>query len=245
MTAWYRAGGGVYCDASGPRIVNNIITRNRITARLAYGGGIEALGTSSFIPTIILEGNRISDNYAKSDTNWNNFSYSGGADLVGVESRVIGNVFERDTVIAYDGAAGGAMTIGSMNATPLVGGYIARNIFRSNIVVASHLGACAGGIVVDWTGPVTISDNIFESNVTISQGSWAKGGALLVDDYYISGYGRKMISGNRFANNAISCAVENDGGGYCCMALPPRFRGMFSRATVSRTEALAEGEESV
>ena len=64
VSTWVRAGGGIFCEGAGARIVRNIITRNRVVAQNAWGGGIEAIpDTSSFLPSLILEANRITDNY--------------------------------------------------------------------------------------------------------------------------------------------------------------------------------------
>jgi hypothetical protein len=214
---WDRLGGGVFCDASGARLNKNYIKHNRIIAQCAEGGGLTALGTASFVPYLILEENRFTDNYVQSDSVNMWWGYGGGADIWGVSARVVGNLFERDTVVSIVGSAAGGMAIYSNFATrPLAEGYIQGNIFRKNILHATNQGAVGAGMIVQWTGEVTILENLFEDNeaTSINSSGWAEGGGLCITDQDITGYGRKYVMKNRFVNNRVySQYAWGDGGG--------------------------------
>ena len=219
---WLRAGGGIFCDGAGARVVRNNITRNRVVAKVAWGGGIEALGTSSFLPHLILEANRITDNCVESDTNEVMWGFGGGGHIA-LNARIVGNVFERDSLLSkYIGFGGGISLAVFDMTTSLPDGYIAGNVFRSNIACCTqtsgegHIGAGAGGMFVGGTGNVTIQDNLFESNRGIAdrgihQVSYAGGLGIYEKGY--TGYGRKMIIHNQFMNNTVSANTLDCGGG--------------------------------
>ncbi len=203
---WSRFGGGVFCDSAGARLVRNYIKRNRIIGQLAYGGGLAAWGTQTFIPFLILKENRITENYVQCDTVLDWWGFGGGAIIERVSARVVGNLFERDTIVSIVGSAGGGMAILSFPwVSPLVDGYIQGNIFRENYVYATTLGAVGAGLHVQWMGEVTILDNLFEDNEAVSIGSsgWSEGGGLGITDEYITGYGRKYVIKNWFVNNRV------------------------------------------
>jgi hypothetical protein len=212
-----RGGGGIFGNLSGPRIVNNVITKNRIVAPVGTGGGVEVLGSVSVTPFVILEKNRIVENsvtgtIATGDLNW---SYSGGIDITGANGRVQNNVFESDTVTGSDGVASGGMYFGRYANAPLVTGLIAGNVFRSNVLRSTRFGAVGAGLLIASTGDVTVADNLFEGNSAFSTGSgtWAQAGGLGVDDESTASTGRKLIRNNRFVNNTIGNIGLNDGGG--------------------------------
>jgi hypothetical protein len=219
LTAWLRAGGGIFCDGAGARVVHNNITRNRVVAEVAFGGGIVAYPRSSFLPYLILEANRITDNCAEGSYDKAAFNQGGGADIE-MNARIVGNVFERDTVLGRRAVYGGAISFCALYTT-LLDGYIAGNVFRSNfaytrLATAEGSGAFSGGLYVGGTGNVTIQDNLFESNRAMAdrgnhQG--ARGGGLWIDDEGYTGYGRKTIVHNKFINNTINAGAYTLGGG--------------------------------
>jgi len=213
---WYRQGGGIFCDSAGCRLRKNIVTRNRIVSAVSIGGGLCAFGRSGFSPKVILEANRFSGNYAESDTNSSWWAYGGGVALVGTEPQFFENEFDRDTAKGIVGASGGGVYFGSYsNVAPWLDGELVGNIFTSNIVQANQQGAIAAGLIVLYTGNVTIQGNLFEWNTATSTGAagWAEGAGMVVDDETITGYGRKLILNNSFVDNTILCYAENDGGG--------------------------------
>jgi hypothetical protein len=208
-----RAGGGVFCNLSGAKIVGNIISWNRITAPFPTGGGVEIYGFRTVMPILILEGNRITDNCVETVTSAS-WAYAGGADFCGATGRVTNNVFERDTAVGAGGAGGGAMSFTFYDAaSPLVNAPITGNIFRANVVRASAEGAVGGALLLQGTANMTIADNIFDGNSAVSSGGWGEGGGMCVTDQNQGAYGRKLIDHNQFINNLASCGNTNDGGG--------------------------------
>ena len=200
---WNRAGGGVYCESGGAKLVRNTIARNRVIGPAAYGGGVAFEGYGPSFPFVILEGNRISDNLVRCDSaaGW---AFSGGADIWNTSARTVGNVFESDTVLSAGWGGDGGMYFFSDHETgPYPYGYIQGNIFRSNIVNGTLTWSGGGGLEVYYTGDVFILDNVFEGNSVSSLSGYANGGGVRIDDYYAAGYGRKTILRNRFLNNRV------------------------------------------
>ena len=210
---WNRTGGGVYLRSPGARIVKNFITRNRIRGPGAWGGGVAAENSGSSY--LILEGNRITDNLVHADSA-QSYGYSGGADIYATSARIVGNVFERDTVIGANIAAMGGLGLYSDGMyAPHPQAYIQGNVFRANVLRATLGGAVGGGVYLGATGPVTMVENLIEGNVGTSVYNWAQGGGILVDDYNTLAPGRKVIERNRIAGNRLTRGggSENSGSG--------------------------------
>jgi hypothetical protein len=203
---WYRKGGGIFLSNSGGRIMHNTVTRNRVTHPVgSVGGGICASGTLSYLPDVVLEANQIIDNCVQPGQTGTNWSGGGGAGLYGVRARIVGNIFERDSALGSPGAEGGAIDfVAGFPGGPMPGACLCKNIFRSNVVTGTQEGAVGAGVLVGWTADVTISENLFENNIGSSVFGWAQGGGLCVTDQDTTGYGRKVISKNRFLNNHLS-----------------------------------------
>jgi parallel beta-helix repeat protein len=237
---WLREGGGILCEAAGACLIKNYIHRNRVIASIAEGGGLTALGTPLFMPYLILEDNRFNENYVQCDTTSLAWGVAGGANLWGVSARVVGNLFERDSVVGIVGAQGGGMAIYFYYPTgqmPLA--YIQGNIFRQNYLHAIQQGAVGAGLVVGGTGEVTIQENLFEGNTAISENytGWAQGGGLCIDDQWVTtGYGRKMVMNNRFINNYVrSYYSDGDGGGVILYITSVTFSGNEVTGNIARS----------
>jgi hypothetical protein len=192
---YWRAGGGIYClDVTGVKIKNNRITGNRISGEGAFGGGIAVNASQGFL---ILEGNHIFANHASASLD---NGRGGGAIILSDMSRIIGNVFERDTVISANYAIGGAIDVWTGGAFP-ADGVIQDNIFRNNVSQSTGGPNSIGAVNLGWTGPITVSRNLFEGNLAINSSNYAQGGALLVEDNNFPQHGRKLIVDNRFIGN--------------------------------------------
>jgi hypothetical protein len=210
LSIWWRFGGGIYCRNSGARIVDNIITRNRLYGDGVAGGGLMAICLQSPLPFMILDSNRINDNYAYEISAGG--SAGGGACLVGANCRVVGNIFERDSVIALQ-ANGSGFCLEGYPPNPLPSALITGNMCRANIAQASLYGAVGAGMLVWGTSEATILENVFENNVGTSASGWAQGGGLAVVDN-VTGYGRKLIVKNWLLNNRLT----RGGGSWQCGA---------------------------
>jgi len=214
---WYREGGGIFCESGGGRIVRNIITSNRIQGSTADGAGVWAVNTTTSLPYLILERNLITDNIAQADSLGVGVA-AGGAVLFSTSARIIGNVFERDTAGSKWYASGAGLAFQGFPQGPYPVGFIQGNIFRNNVASSALGGAFGGAMVVEHTGPVTISDNLFEGNVAVS--AWSegvgRGGGLWVGDAYLPGTtapARKLIVRNSFLRNRTQNPRWASGGG--------------------------------
>jgi hypothetical protein len=201
----YRYGGGVLLETAGGRLTRNIISHNRLIAASAFGGGISALCITNNAPYLIMEGNRVTDNFVQSVSSiGDNYGSSGGADLTGVSARIIENVFERNTVIAANFVECGGLGLFQNPITPLVPtAYIKNNILRENIIIATNSDAVGAGIFLSVTTEVTILGNLFENNMATSTSGSAYGGGIYIEE-----------SSFRLENNIITRnSAKNYGGG--------------------------------
>jgi hypothetical protein len=215
LDGWYREGGGIFCESAAARIVSNFITRNRIDGTTADGGGVWACNLTPSLPYLILERNRITDNFIRGNS-LGIFCTAGGAVVWGTSARIVGNIFERDTAAARDGSAAGGLAFQGFPEGPYPVGLIQSNIFRGNVATTIQRGAFGGGMVVEHTGPVTISDNLFEGNVAVSSDILGHGGGLWIGDAYLPGTtapARKLIVRNRFLRNRTQGTDWGTGGG--------------------------------
>ena len=229
-TMWLRGGGGVFCEKAGARLVRNVIIRNRIVASLGSGGGVEAVGTVSSVPFVVLQENRIADNFVQgtsSPTGW--WSSSGGADFIGVGARVVGNTFERDTVIGNTGAMGGGMWFGrwpSGLTRPV--GYITGNVFRANLVTGISESADGGGLMVQETGQGTlVGKNLSIRNRAQSPAGSNGGGVYLFA-------AQCAVAGNEIIDNWAGGGASY-GGGICIDSSAFRLENNIIRGNTSAT----------
>jgi len=220
---WYRCGGGVFCKSAGARLTRNLIVHNRIISDGAVGGGLAVLNNVQYFQSVIIEYNHICDNYLQSISETLGGD-GGGIAIVdiatgGISSRIIGNVIERDTVLATNWANGGGLSLWKDIELGISGVYpeanIQGNIFQDNVLNATNSAARGGGICIRWTADVTILENLFDNNVVISTSNYADGGGIFIKDLDITGYGRKMIMRNRIINNCTNVGGngQNSNGG--------------------------------
>jgi len=210
----WQAGGGVFCvGAFGATIINNRIIENHVSGENASGGGVFFFGEQGFL---ILERNRIFGNSVSSSSG---SGIGGGADILGdgVYGRVIGNIFERNSIVAQNFAIAGALDLEGIDSP--AGGVIENNMFKENSVEATTNNGVGGAIYCYRTAGLEILNNLFENNLAKSRDLWAEGGGLLIDDKnyndggILDGIGRKTISGNHFVNNRSQSQSGNGTGG--------------------------------
>jgi predicted outer membrane repeat protein len=155
-------GGGIYIDASSPKISNNIITGNEaysVLSRTAYGGGIY-YGSSStpFLTNNLIYGNRTE---AWTDFTKNTVTAYGGGIYCGSTSGYISNnIISGNTSYAYGGFHGTSYAYGGgfyCGTSP--GLQISNNTITGNNV-SSDGGASGAGIY----GSPTITNTIIWGN---------------------------------------------------------------------------------
>jgi hypothetical protein len=203
----WQFGGGIFSmDAFGATIKNNYITKNNISGDNAWGGGVFFFLNRGFV---ILDSNYIFGNRVSANPG---HGWGGGVGIDGdtVNAHIVGNVFERDTVIAQGYAGSGALDISGRNSP--AEGVISNNVFRDNYVKATNNNGLGGAFTCYYTAALEIRDNLFEGNIAISQNGWAEGGAFLITDEFTTGYGRKLVKGNRFINNLSSSSGSGGSG---------------------------------
>jgi hypothetical protein len=208
----WQFGGGIFgMYAYGATIKNNLITENNISGDNAWGGGMFFF-LNDDEGFAIIERNRIFGNRVSANPG---DGWGGGAGILGdtVHTHIAGNIFELDTVIAQGYAGSGALDITGRNSHSPIEGVISNNVFRDNYVKATNNNGLGGAFLCYYTAAMEIVDNLFEGNIAISQNGWAEGGAFLITDEFTTGYGRKLVKGNRFSNNLSSSSGSGGTGG--------------------------------
>ncbi len=206
-SSMWREGGGVYCDASGAKLIGNHIVGNCVVGPYSGGGGVGAINMGQPFPWLILENNRISDNLV-SGVSRDGWGAGAGVDVVGMCFRITGNVIERDTAFCVSVAFGGGLEVWGGSALPYPTGLVRGNIFRNNLAAGRPSGgegaAIGGGVYCSATGGVTFLENSFEGNAALAiSGGWAYGGAVFLDDEDVLGAGRNTLDRNLFRRNYV------------------------------------------
>jgi hypothetical protein len=216
---WGRQGGGIFVDRAGARVVKNIITRNRIAGRTASGGAL-AVTWGTFL---ILDGNRITENSVLGDSldGWG--GYSGGVDIWHTSARVMGNLFERDTVLSPAYACGGAMCIYSVDTMSTYAAIVSGNVFHQNLADASNpvgIRLAYGGALYSQglKNEIHLSGNALKGNVARGTTGGSGGGAFLLNS-------TSIVSGNDFSGNTSAGINDATAGGLLAGSTSFRLEG--------------------
>jgi hypothetical protein len=200
----YRLGGGIFCSGvAGVKLMNNHIFRNTIEGDQAMGGGLY-YGDRG---TLILENNYINQNKVVSHLK---NGFGGGVSVIAdndVSIRIAFNVFEKDTVIGQEYAAGGGVYYDSYGILSS-GGRVYGNIFRNNYTEALNNGSVGGGLYYGQANAGIIKENLFIDNIVKSKYAHSQAGGLIVDNRWLYTLKSKEIYGNSFINNT---AIFEDG----------------------------------
>jgi len=230
-----RMGGGIFMTVSGGKLLNNHIEYNNASGEgWSIGGGIGAAGPITPLPWVVLRGNRITNNKAKSSEE----EGDGG----GIECFY--NLIMTDNQISYNEAIGpfrgdgGGVRIRSDFGHVEVN--IRNNIITHNKAVSLSDGtdlALSGGLNFFWDISGSVSNNVISYNeIEVAADKWGYGTGVLVElldlpdpDFvfennfvtnnnfsggYCMGGGMCIYtSGGKFLNNAIQNNKATKGGG--------------------------------
>ena len=192
-------GGGIYIEASDPRIEDNIITDNEVTGSPASGGGVYLYDSDAEISA-----NEITDNVAGygGDDDGND---GGGITILYGAPLVQGNVIASN--LAGDG---GGIWVARSDAT------ILHNVIDSNeaddagVTDDSGYTLTGQGGGVDFqadTDGVSFTNNIVTNNVAGSHG----GGVAAIGYYVETDVAEPLIAYNTIAFNEVSSGSYGDG----------------------------------
>jgi len=205
-----RAGGGVFIQYSGGKIINNHIEYNQAKYQgWATGGGINAGGPISPMPWVVIRNNRINHNKAESSLNdWG----EGGGVLCFYNLVMTDNVVSHNEASGtYSGQGGGVYIRGDMGTSWF---NFSRNIVSYNEAItnnANSLFSVGGGFEI-WQSFGIASGNLFSFNVTESpSGAESYGSGVFVQEVPNSDL---VFENNRIINNSFVGGVCY-GGGLC------------------------------
>jgi hypothetical protein len=207
-----REGGGIYCLASGAKIVHNIIKNNKSemgAAGMSWGGGLSI--TPPWVPMyVILENNVFENNFVTGS-----IMCGGGGVSFSCSGRIVKNTFIHNTIYAEDGSAGGGgLIIQSWNPpTPPNEVYMSGNVITHNKALQSEtatfwIGGLAGGLSILGSKGVYVNNVIQHNEVNAANSSY---GAGVVFDYPPDDL---YFRNNIVSHNLFSGAGPCYGGGF-------------------------------
>lgn len=257
-----RAGGGVFIQYSGGKILNNHIEYNQAKYQdWAIGGGITAGGPISPLPWIIIRNNRINHNVAQSTSY--DFGEGGGVlcyyNLIMTENEVSDNVAKG----AQSGQGGGVYVRGDMGGDP---SFIFKNniLTQNKAITNSDLSwfSLGGGFQI-WMASGVASGNTFMNNEVVSDSIASSYGSgvfiqevpnddlifennFIKDNTFSGGgecYGGGLclwITGGTYLNNVIQNNAGTYGGGIF-MGNSPLNTAIFINNTITGNDAGGSG----
>ena len=185
-----RCGGGIYVLNSGAKIINNIITGNKVEGVKAGGAGICCVIDDAEEYWTVIDGNLIKNNNSLS----NGHLACGGGISIMINSIIKNNLIEFNTCVNTVGQAhGGGIEIEKLPGTSIVS-TIENNTIRNNMV--EGVNGTAGGGIASYNATLSILKNIIKDN-QINTSNVSKGAGVFV---YKSSDILK-IQNNRFENN--------------------------------------------
>jgi hypothetical protein len=202
-----REGGGIYCLASGAKIIHNIIKNNKSemgNAGMSWGGGFAS--TPPWVPMYVILENNVFENNSVTGS----IMCGGGGVSFSCSGRIVKNTFTHNTIYAEDGSAGGGgLIVQSWSPpTPPNEVFMSDNIIIHNKALQSEsatfwLGGLAGGVSILGSKGVYINNIIQHNEVNAVNSSY---GAGVVFDY--------PPDDLYFRNNIVSHNTYS-GAGYC------------------------------
>ncbi len=229
----FRMGGGVAIGGSGGKFLSNHIEYNAISnTGWTMGGGISAAGPVTPLPWVVLRGNRISHNIAKSSEGEGD---GGGIEcfynLIMIENQISYN----EANGPYRGDGGGVRIRSDFGHVEL---NVSNNLITHNKAVSVSDGTdivLSGGMDIFSDVSGTVSGNIISFNeIIVADGKWSYGTGVMVDniiaadfvfennlisdnfftgDYCLGGGLCIWMSNGTFLNNAVQNNTGTHGGG--------------------------------
>jgi hypothetical protein len=205
-----RAGGGVFCGNSGPRLIYNKIINNNITTEnkgLGSGISIGEFGNDSYV---IIENNTIMNNTINATE-----TASGGGIILTCNGRIVGNDIHNNSIISTGTEAdGGGIRITTEAQYPrtvtIKHNTISHNLAQGRGTAANGYWASTGGGLTNTTSKVLILNNQIFSNLLKSDGS---GNGLGGGIYLLWSSSGSKIDGNNIYNNSNEVSGTKYGGG--------------------------------
>jgi predicted GH43/DUF377 family glycosyl hydrolase len=199
-------GGGVALACNGKLIDNNVISYNSCTSMAfeANGGGIKITAESELLPrTVLIQGNKITHNFAEGKKVSGNNGAKGGG-IVNHYCKVI--ILENDILYNQLNAIEGGDAYGAGISMVIANNesLISRNTISFNTIAASITNS-GGGILLRYS-------DILVTNNIISKNAASNGGGISSDNY-----GNPEIINNTIVNNT---ATSNGGGLYSTNSNP-------------------------
>lgn len=207
-----REGGGIYCLASGAKIIHNIIKNNKSemgTLGMSWGGGFAS--TPPWVPMFVILENNVFENNSVTGS----IMCGGGGASFSSSGRFVKNTFKHNSVFAEDGSAGGGgLIVQSWSApTPPNEVFMADNIIVHNKALQNEsatfwLGGNGGGLCILGSKGIFVNNIIQHNEVSAVNSSFSPG--VLFDYPPDEVYFRNNI----VSHNTFSGAGACYGGGF-------------------------------
>ncbi len=216
-----RAGGGVFIQYSGGKLLNNYIESNIVSHDTwTIGGGICAGGPITPLPWVVLRGNRINNNKA--------ISLNEEGDGGGIESYY--NLIMTDNQISYNEANGPFRGDGGGVRIRTDFGHVdldmRNNFITYNKAMSVSAGtdlALSGGLDIFWDASGTVSNNVISFNeIEVAADKWGYGTGVLVELQDMPA--PDFVFENNFVTDNFFTGGSCEGGGLCIYTSGGKFQ---------------------
>ena len=205
-----RMGGGVHIKYSGGKLLNNYIHDNTVSfSGGVYGGGMQLGAPISEIPWIVLRGNRIYNNEAKSTAG----RASGGGFFCAYNLIMENNEISHNQANGYLGGDGGGVAIGGefgLTEVNVHNNEITNNEALTSLGTPAYA-ALGGGMGIYFNVTGSISNNAISYNSIDAPGNyWSWGPGVFLQDITSGGF---VFENNLVRENSAITTKNCRGGG--------------------------------
>ena len=233
-----RMGGGLHIKFSGGKFLNNHIHDNTVSYNGGvYGGGMQLGGPISEIPWIVLRGNRIYNNEAKSSADY----ASGGGFFCFYNLIMEYNEISHNAANGYLGGDGAGVAIGG--AFGLIEIDVNHNEVTHNEAVTAmgtnSYATLGGGMSFYWDITGNVSNNVISFNSLKAPGTyWSWGPGVFIQDIISNGF---LFENNRINDNYTITTQTCRGGGVSLL----RSGGKYQNNVIQNNSASHGGGFSI
>ena len=230
-----RAGGGIYCQVSGAKIIHNLIIENQLNNdNVVAGGGIFAY--YGVTKSIIIRSNIIKNNYSHSINPYPGGGNGGGVVIYGIKSIIEDNTIQSNTLEGRPFGAGISICYakGTVRNNRIIGNtgivnvqrgkgaglylencsdstIISQNIITNNeIIHNSGANNGGGGIAILNINNVFYNNIQIEANI-VDGNSAMEGGGIYIKNAFKVSIANNVVQGNLASNVGGGVLFTNSG----------------------------------
>jgi hypothetical protein len=204
-----RDGGGIFCENSGGKIINNVIKNNSVSGVNAAGGGIFGYLLQPESVYLILKENKIINNIVTASTG---FAGGGGVEIYEIDVKIVNNNISNNSVYSgSDQASGGGIIcyseLANLREVIIKDNTITRNYVSSDASLTNLIESYGGGIYIRRY-LATVQHNVITHNTLSASVGTGGGGGIWIRQVTVE----TIIDCNLIAYNTIEEGIGFGGG---------------------------------